>query len=291
MDVNHDGAIDLAEFVHQGLLDACLADPAMIEVITEQLEGNPSALSRIVTKWQELDLECRGVLPLDVVAKRLMGDLTWMASRSSRITRLAPLRDDEQVSYADFCAHQLGLEFEQVDLYYYDLSNNFAKYFAPSLLQRQVDGIWHTGIIAFGKEWYFYGFIRHAPPGCSEFGIPTKQLCIGRTLRSEKAFTRFLSSIESEFQADKYDVFDHNCNHFCDKAAFFLLGRHVPNEVRIQSENFLKAPAVKLLRPVLNWWLGRQNPCHPTRTRTRKRKGGSISSSKCNSHEELRIRV
>jgi len=95
MDVNHDGAIDLAEFVHQGLLDACLADPAMIEVITEQLEGNPSALSRIVTKWQELDLECRGVLPLDVVAKRLMGDLTWMASRSSRITRLAPLRDDE----------------------------------------------------------------------------------------------------------------------------------------------------------------------------------------------------
>lgn len=50
-------------------------------------------------------------------------------------------------------------------LYIYDLSSGIASMMSPMLLGRHIEGIWHTSIVIFGRE-YFYGShgIQSVPP-------------------------------------------------------------------------------------------------------------------------------
>lgn len=38
-----------------------------------------------------------------------------------------------------------------VSLRVYDLSRGMARQLSPSLLGKQIDGIWHTGLLVYGK--------------------------------------------------------------------------------------------------------------------------------------------
>jgi hypothetical protein len=40
-------------------------------------------------------------------------------------------------------------------LYVYDLTKGMAKQFSALFLGKHLDGVWHTGIVAYGIEWYF----------------------------------------------------------------------------------------------------------------------------------------
>ncbi|MED6268387.1 hypothetical protein CHARACLAT_021919 [Characodon lateralis] len=52
-----------------------------------------------------------------------------------------------------------------VKLYIYDLSRGMARQLSPVMLGRQLDGIWHTGVVVHGKEFFFGGAgINHCPP-------------------------------------------------------------------------------------------------------------------------------
>jgi hypothetical protein len=51
-----------------------------------------------------------------------------------------------------------------VKLNVYDLSQGMAKSMSKSLCGVQIDGIWHTGIVVYGKEFYFGGGISYDPP-------------------------------------------------------------------------------------------------------------------------------
>lgn len=50
-------------------------------------------------------------------------------------------------------------------LYIYDLSSGLASMMSPALLGRHIEGIWHTSIVIYGRE-YFYGShgIQSVPP-------------------------------------------------------------------------------------------------------------------------------
>jgi len=43
-----------------------------------------------------------------------------------------------------------------VKLYVYDLSNGLARQLSMQMTGKQIDGIWHTSVVVFGKE-IFYG--------------------------------------------------------------------------------------------------------------------------------------
>ena len=58
----------------------------------------------------------------------------------------------------------------KVQLHLYDLSQGMARVMSAQLLGKHIEGVWHTGIVAFGEEWYFGGGIQRGAPGFTHFG-------------------------------------------------------------------------------------------------------------------------
>lgn len=66
----------------------------------------------------------------------------------------------------------------KVTLHVYDLSGGLAAQFSRQLVGRQFDGIWHTGIVVYGKEFYFGGGISYDLPGSTPFGMQSRLLSL-----------------------------------------------------------------------------------------------------------------
>ena len=81
----------------------------------------------------------------------------------------------------------MGMESEHVKitLNVYDLSNGLAKQVSMALLGKQIEGVWHTGIVIHGKEYYFGSGICADPVGSTPFGKPVKTLDLGTTDKTE----------------------------------------------------------------------------------------------------------
>jgi len=253
VDVHRTGSIGIYEWIHHVLLETHPPGAAALAAINNGLVSKN--LGRIVSLWLKADPEGVGLIPLELLSSPLKsrdGERVFHAL-SKRVG--GDVR--QALSYAEFCAQQVGLEPTPVELHYYDVSKRSARFLAPLLLGHLEDGLWHTGLVVFGKEYYFKGGVQVDDPGTSDFGKPTKVLRLGMTLRSRREMhAHLVHRIESLFRDDTYDVFTNNCNHFCDALALFLLGRHVPDEVRLLPDRLLQSVLAKMLRPALNRWLG-----------------------------------
>ena len=75
----------------------------------------------------------------------------------------------------------MGEGGHQVTLHLYDLSQGMARAMSPALLGRQIDGVWHTGIVVHGQEYYFGGGIQVGYPGGTHFGRPMQVIPMGET--------------------------------------------------------------------------------------------------------------
>lgn len=64
---------------------------------------------------------------------------------------------------------------QKVQLYIYDLTKGMAAMMSGMLLGRQIDGIWHTAVVVFGREFFFGG---QGIESCAPVSI-----CALRTLR------------------------------------------------------------------------------------------------------------
>ena len=58
----------------------------------------------------------------------------------------------------------VALYVQAVVLHVYDLSMGMAKSLSPAILGKQIDGIWHTGVFAFGSEFFYGGGIQAMSP-------------------------------------------------------------------------------------------------------------------------------
>jgi len=57
----------------------------------------------------------------------------------------------------------------KVELYVYDLSQGMAKNLSMGFLGQQFDGIWHTGIVVFGNEYFYGGGVNKMAPATTPF--------------------------------------------------------------------------------------------------------------------------
>eukprot|EP00918_Siedleckia_nematoides_P068528 GHVU01149302.1.p1 GENE.GHVU01149302.1~~GHVU01149302.1.p1 ORF type:complete len:310 (-),score=44.02 GHVU01149302.1:538-1467(-) len=116
----------------------------------------------------------------------------------------------------------------------YDISDGAAAFWSPLVLWRKIEGVWHTGIHAYGYE-YFYGggILKMYPQDVEEcFSMKPKEVVhLGYTAEAQVDFERFLDAIGEEFSRESYDLLTWNCNNFSDECAKFLLDKGIPERI------------------------------------------------------------
>ncbi|XP_068107924.1 desumoylating isopeptidase 1 isoform X2 [Hyperolius riggenbachi] len=129
-----------------------------------------------------------------------------------------------------------------------------ARRLSPVMLGKQLEGIWHTSIIAFDEEFFYGGGgITSCPPGGTLLGDPDTVVDLGSTEVTEEIFLEYLSSLgESGFSGNSYNLFDHNCNTFSNEVAQFLTGRKIPSYITELPSEVLSTPFGQALRPFLD---------------------------------------
>ena len=110
----------------------------------------------------------------------------------------------------------------KVKLHIYDLSCGTFELLSPFLLGEKILGIWHTGVVVYGKEYYF-----------SSDGIKCSCPDMGSTEVPEDVFQHFLKGLsENKFKPDCYNLFEHNCNTFSNEVTQFLTGTTIPKNIQ-----------------------------------------------------------
>lgn len=139
-----------------------------------------------------------------------------------------------------------------VELYIYDLAQGMAAQFSP-MLGFQLDGIWHTAIVVFGREWFFgSGGIEQTSPGQTMLGPPLKIESLGRTQITLQTFMDHLDQLgRQRFRANKYNLLQHNCNNFSSEMAQFLTGRDIPAYILELPRKVMNSPIAALLAPII----------------------------------------
>uniref|UniRef100_A0A7S1PG31 PPPDE domain-containing protein n=1 Tax=Percolomonas cosmopolitus TaxID=63605 RepID=A0A7S1PG31_9EUKA len=146
---------------------------------------------------------------------------------------------------------------KQVSLNVYDLSNGMARQLSQQFVGKQFDSIFHTGIVVFGKEYFFGGGIMAMAPAQTPYGKPVSTIPLGTTTKTQNEFEAWCRQQQtSKFSFDKYDLFTTNCNHFTQDACRFLCGPDVdiPDEIRNQPEEFRQTEMGQMVANMMNGW-------------------------------------
>ncbi|XP_072030052.1 uncharacterized protein [Amphiura filiformis] len=141
-----------------------------------------------------------------------------------------------------------------VTLYVYDLTKGLAKSMSLPLIGKQLDGIWHTSIVIFDRE-YFYGGggVESCQPGGTILGRPDQIHHLGNTEVTYSLFLDYLGGLGAEdYSGDKYNLFDHNCNSFSNEVAEFLTSKHIPSFIINLPQEILNTPIGAILKPIMD---------------------------------------
>mmetsp|Transcript_6033 Transcript_6033/g.11515 ORF Transcript_6033/g.11515 Transcript_6033/m.11515 type:complete len:693 (-) Transcript_6033:91-2169(-) len=273
MDLGKKGHVDMEEWVHYtSLLNSDREAAQINKLLKEALKRHPHFLEDLQRLWKAADPSKAGRISFKQIFEMyrqkvwhihpnsdLLSEAELHAGDPERfakdIIKAMDVNGDEHVSYAEFMAFCLGRRKHQVTLHMYDLSNGMGKTLAPWILGDELEKIWHTGLVVYGREYFFASDTVHDEPGKTSFGEPTRAINLGYTLwRQDELHDFIIEELQPIFHRDTYDVVNNNCNHFADAVCMYLLGRHLPDEVLQQTECLKKLNTVKVLRPILHWW-------------------------------------
>lgn len=140
---------------------------------------------------------------------------------------------------------------EPVRLYIYDISQGMAKAMSLPLLGKQIDAIYHTGLVAYGFEWFLGGGIQAARPGETLAGRPMQVVELGYTTKTQQQFHDFLKSVAHRFTPETYSLLRHNCNNFSDECSVFLVGKGIPSYITGLPEEALNTPMGQMFKPMI----------------------------------------
>ncbi|ESQ49324.1 hypothetical protein EUTSA_v10021308mg [Eutrema salsugineum] len=142
-------------------------------------------------------------------------------------------------------------EAHWVSLNVYDLSRGLARQLSASLLGKVIEGVWHTGIVIYGNEYFFGGGIQHLPAGTTPYGTPVRTIELGQSHIPQDVFEMYLQEISPRYTADSYNLLTHNCNNFSNEVAQFLVGKGIPDYILQLPNEVLNSPMGGLLMPMI----------------------------------------
>lgn len=140
----------------------------------------------------------------------------------------------------------------KVEVYIYDLSRGMASMISPILIGKRIDGVWHTSIVVYGRE-YFFGSqgVESCNPGSTALERPLQIVNLGETQIPYTVFIDYLSGLsESRYALGTYDLLRHNCNNFSQELAQFLCGASIPKYILDLPNDVLQSklsPALQIL--------------------------------------------
>ncbi|KFG44299.1 UBA/TS-N domain-containing protein [Toxoplasma gondii GAB2-2007-GAL-DOM2] len=141
-----------------------------------------------------------------------------------------------------------------VQLRVYDISRGIARQMSPLLLGRQIDGIWHTGVVVYGIEYFYGGGVCTLPPEEVERDYQMQPTCVvnmGFTTIDKSTFDAFVEQISPRFTAATYDLLNWNCNHFTTELTQYLLSKPIPDYIRFQVQEVAQTPMGRMILPML----------------------------------------
>lgn len=145
-----------------------------------------------------------------------------------------------------------------VSINVYDLSGGKAKEFAGLLTGEGTEGIWHTGVVLRGREYFFSGGgpgdgLLVAPAGQTPYGKPVRSHSCGRTQRSRQEVAAWLTSpaVAAKYDGPTYHLFRNNCNHFAAEFVHWLTGGTIPDYIANQAVDIFGGPLGMLLFPIV----------------------------------------
>ncbi|CAD7955992.1 unnamed protein product [Amoebophrya sp. A120] len=139
----------------------------------------------------------------------------------------------------------------RVQCYVYDISQGMARMMSMPLLGKQVDIIPHTGIVCFGKEYFFGGGVCVTAAGQAIPMRPCEVLEFGEATKTEAELNAFLAEISPRFTQQTYNLLKHNCNHFANEVSKFLCGTPVPDRIVNVADEALSTPQGQQLRGLI----------------------------------------
>lgn len=139
----------------------------------------------------------------------------------------------------------------KVTLNVYDLSQGLARQLSTAFLGKAIDGIWHTGVVVYGNEYFFGGGIQHLPSGTTPYGTPIKVVDLGITHVPQDVFEEYLQEISSRYSAETYSLLTHNCNNFSNEVAQFLVGVTIPEYIIQLPKEVMNSPMGALIMPMI----------------------------------------
>ncbi|WWD09099.1 hypothetical protein V865_007219 [Kwoniella europaea PYCC6329] len=140
----------------------------------------------------------------------------------------------------------------KVQLYVYDLSRGLAKQMSLMLTGKQIDGIWHTSVVAWGREIFYGQGILTSKPGSTHHGPPLHIIDVGETHIDEDTFNEYLQSLAEMYTPSKYHLIEFNCNHFTADVIGFLTGQEIPKWISGLPAEFLSTPFGQAMKPQID---------------------------------------
>ncbi|KAM3185587.1 hypothetical protein ACTXT7_006041 [Hymenolepis weldensis] len=140
-----------------------------------------------------------------------------------------------------------------VYLYIYDLSMGMAKFLSNTMVGRHFDGIWHTGVVVYDREYFF---CQEGISTCTPGSIQTAQLIerkfMGKTQLTEDGVQKYIQELsKSLFKPGSYEFLRHNCNSFSAHFVNHLTGKQIPAYITNLPSDFLETPLGSMFRGVL----------------------------------------
>ncbi|KAL8102003.1 hypothetical protein AgCh_033781 [Apium graveolens] len=142
-------------------------------------------------------------------------------------------------------------EGHKVSLNVYDLSQGMARQFSMTLLGKPIEGIWHTGVVVYGNEYYFSGGLEHSLAGATPYGTPLRVIDLGITHVPKDVFEMYLQEISPQYTAESYNLLKHNCNNFSNEVAQFLVGATIPEYILNLPNEVVNSPMSPLILPMI----------------------------------------